>query len=83
MTEVELDTKDVANAIDELQIQFGNQEVAAEQIKSIMEYLKTKYGKEEADRIKKLAMLIHKDKYDVTIEEYNNIEELNEQVYGE
>jgi allophanate hydrolase subunit 1 len=82
MTEVKINVEEVADAINELQVQLGNQEVAAENIKSIMETLSNKYGKVEAGRIKKLAVLIHKDKYDDTIEEYNNIEELNSQVYG-
>jgi len=82
MTEIKLDKRVVSAAISELQVQLGNQEVAAENIKSIMEELTSKYDKEEAARIKKLATLLHKDKYDSIIEEYNSIEELNEQVYG-
>ena len=82
MTEVKIDKRVVSHAISELQVQLGNQEVAAENIKSIMETLNDKYGKVEAGRIKKLATLLHKDKYDDIIEEYNNIEELNSQVYG-
>lgn len=82
MTEVKINVKEVEHAISELQVQLGNQEVAKENIKSIMETLNDKYGKVEAGRIKKLATLLHSEKYDDIIEEYNNIEELNEQVYG-
>ena len=82
MSEVKINAREVSHAISELQVQLGNQEVAKENIKSTMDTLNEKYGKVEAGRIKKLAILLHSEKYDDIIEEYNNIEELNEQVYG-
>lgn len=77
-TENKLDRK---GAIHELSIQFGNQQVAAENIKSIMDKLSEDYGKPEATKIKKLAVLLHKDTFDNVIREYNELEDLKEEIF--
>ena len=82
MTEVKINAKEVSHAISELQVQLGNQEVAAENIKSIMETLNVLPDDITPKEVKEEYELYTMLDYDTEADKWIMTQEIEQEIVG-